>query len=189
MLRAPPGLVALIDSGVAGLSATAGVDESRAVTVGTPEMPSREAVESHHLTRTFPFASFRVVHAFLDGAEKLHTSATVEVKKPQPRRVRVAGLLLPRCHSDSTEEGTTPTLVLCDGNTTYSLGLMVPRKGLFPYAVRGVCVFLQELGYTRMILKSDGEPSITALVTAVQKEWAGDSKNFQAQLSSSCKSC
>ena len=32
-----------------------------------------------------------------------------------------------------------------------------------------------------MILKSDGEPSITAL-TAVQKEWAGDSKNFQAQL-------
>ena len=51
-----------------------------------------------------------------------------------------------------------------------------------PYAVRGVCVFLQELGYTRMVLKSDGEPSITALVTAVQKEWAGDSKNFQRQL-------
>ena len=33
-----------------------------------------------------------------------------------------------------------------------------------------------------MVLKSDGEPSITALVTAVQKEWAGDSKNFQRQL-------
>ena len=33
-----------------------------------------------------------------------------------------------------------------------------------------------------MILKSDGEPSITTLVTAVQKEWAGDSKNFQTQL-------
>ena len=33
----------------------------------------------------------------------------------------------------------------------------------------------------RMILKS-GEPSITAPVTAVQKEWAGDSKNFQTQL-------
>ena len=57
MLRAPPGLVALIDSGVAGLSATAGVDESRAVTVGTPEMPSREAVESHHFT-PIPFCLF-----------------------------------------------------------------------------------------------------------------------------------
>ena len=75
-------------------------------------------------------------------------------------------------------EGTTPTLVLCDGNTTYSLGLMVPRKGPVPRAVRGVWVFLQELEYTRMILKSDGEPSITSLVTAVQKEWAGDSKKF-----------
>ena len=42
--------------------------------------------------------------------------------------------------------------------------------------------FLQELGYTRMVLKSDGEPSITALVTAVQREWAVDSKNFQRQL-------
>ena len=42
--------------------------------------------------------------------------------------------------------------------------------------------FLQESGYTRMILKSDGKPSITALVTAVQKEWAGDCKDFLRQL-------
>ena len=33
-----------------------------------------------------------------------------------------------------------------------------------------------------MIRKSDGEPSITALMTAVQKEWAGDSKIFETQL-------
>ena len=33
-----------------------------------------------------------------------------------------------------------------------------------------------------MILNGDGEPSITVLVTAVQKEWAGDSENFQTQL-------
>ena len=33
-----------------------------------------------------------------------------------------------------------------------------------------------------MILKSDGKPSITALVTAVQKEWAGDCKDFHPQL-------
>ena len=63
--------------------------------------------------------------------------------------------------TDNTGEGTTSTLVLCDSNTTYSLGLVVPTKGPVPYAVRGVCVFLQELGYTRMNL---------------------DSKNFQTQL-------
>ena len=85
--------------------------------------------------------------------------------------------------SDNTSgEETVPILVLCDENTTYSLGLMVPRKGPEPHGVRDVCVFLPELGYIRMILKCNGGPSITALVTAVQKEWACDSKNFQRQL-------
>ena len=48
---------------------------------------------------------------------------------------------------------------------------MVPRKRPVPHAVRGACVFLQELGCTR-----------TDLVTALQKEWARESKNFQTQL-------
>ena len=55
MLRGPPGLVPSVDSDVASLSATAGVDERRAVTIATPEMPSRAAVESHQLTH-IPFA-------------------------------------------------------------------------------------------------------------------------------------
>ena len=170
MLRGPPGLVALVDSDVAGLSATAGVDERRAVTIATPEMPSREAVESHQLAH-IPFAPW--CRACISGRGR---------EAPHIRHDgRVAGLLFFGL-TDSTGEGTPPTVVLCDGNTTYSLGLMVPRNGPVPHAVRGVCVFLQELGYTRMILKSDGEPSITALVTAVQKEWAGDSKNFQTLL-------
>ena len=101
---------------------------------------------------------------------------------------RVAGLFSLGLTDSTTGEGTTPTLVLCDGNTTHSVGLMVPWKGPVPCAVRGVCVFLQELGYTRMILKSDGEPSITVLVTAVPKEWAGDSKNFQT-VDSTYKPC
>ena len=45
----PPGLVAPVDSDVVGLSATAGVDERRAVSISTPEARSREAVESHLL--------------------------------------------------------------------------------------------------------------------------------------------
>ena len=34
--------------------------------------------------------------------------------------------------SDSNGEGTIPTFVLCDGNTTYNLGLMIPRKSPVP---------------------------------------------------------
>ena len=173
MLRGTSGLVAPVDSGVAGLSATAGADERRAVTISTPEMPSREAVESHQLTH-IPFAPW--CRARTSGrAEKLHTSATVQRPRQSCRWITssLVGLT-------ALERAQLPRL-FCD-NTTYSLGLMVPRKGPAPYAVRGVCVFLQDFGYTRMILKSNGEPSITALVPAVQKEWAGDSKNFQTQL-------
>ena len=75
------------------------------------------------------------------------------------------------------EKDTTSMLALCDGSTTHSRDLMIPRKGLEPHGVRDVCVPLQELSYIRMTLKSDGESSITARET-VQKEWAGDSKNF-----------
>ena len=179
-IELPPGLVAPVDSGVAGLSATAGVDERRAVSTSTPGVPSREAVESHQLTR-IPFAPWcgaciagggREAPHFRQGRGEENAAATPVVSLDY-----CLGL------SDSaTGEGTTPMLALCDCNTTYSLGLMVPRKGPVPYAVRGVCVVLQELVYNHMVLKSDGEPSITALVKAVQREWAGDSKNFQTQL-------
>ena len=137
------------------------------------EMLNHEAVESHQLTH-IPFAPWcractagrgRETPHFRHGGGEETAAATPVVSLDY----FFLGLIV-------------PTIVLCDGNTTYSLGLMVPRKGPLPYAVRGVCVFLQELGYTRMILKSDGEPSITALVTAVQKKWAGDNKNFHTQL-------
>ena len=45
---------------------------------------------------------------------------------------------------NTTEEGSTPTRVLSDSNTTYSRGLMAPRKGPVPHEVRGVFAFLQE---------------------------------------------
>ena len=47
--------MAPVDSDVAGLSGAAGVDERRAVTILTPDMPSGETVESHQLTH-IPFA-------------------------------------------------------------------------------------------------------------------------------------
>ena len=156
MLRGPAGLLAPVDSDVAGLSATDGVDERRAVTTATPEMPSREAVESHQLTH-IPFAPWCRSCIFGRGGEAPHLRHVGGEEAAAATPVVSLDCFFLGL-SDGTGEGTTPALVLCEGNTTYGLGLMVPRKGLVPYAVRGVCVFLQELGYTRMILKSDGEP-------------------------------
>ena len=176
----PPGLEAPVASGVAGLSVAAGVDERRAVTISTPETPSRETGKSYQLTH-IPFAPW--CRACAAGRSR---------EDPYFRQVRGEEMVVtPVVSLDYVTlglydrvygEGTTLTLALCDENTTYSLGLMVSRKGPVPHAVRGVCVFLQESGYTRMILKSDGKPSITALVTAVQKEWASDCKDFLRQM-------
>ena len=51
-----------------------------------------------------------------------------------------------------------------------------------PYAVRGVWTFLKEFGCTLTIIEGDGEPLILALAIAIQKEWAGDSKNLSSEL-------
>ena len=120
--------MAPVVSGVAGLSDTAGVDQRRAVTIATPEVPSREAFELHQLGR---------------GREASH------IRQGGGEGTAAAGLT-----DSATGQDTTPTLARCDGNTSLSLGLMVPMKGLVPYAVRGVCVFLQGLVCTRMVLKS-----------------------------------
>ena len=81
---------------------------------------------------------------------------------------------------EASEKDTTSMLALCDGSTTHSRDLMIPREGPEPHAVRDVCVPLHEVSYIRMTHKSDGESSITAR-EAVQKDWAGDSKKFQRQ--------
>ena len=117
-------------------------------------MPSREAVESHQLTH-IPFAPWcrACIAGSGRGAPHFRHGGGAETAAATPV-VSLDYFFLGL--TDSTGEGTTPTLVLCHGNTTYSLGLIVPRRGPVPDAVRGVCVFLQELGCARMIFKSDG---------------------------------
>ena len=86
MLRGPPGLLAPVDSDVAGLSATDGVDERRAVTTtATPEMPSREAVESHQLTH-IPFAPWCRSCIFGRGGEAPHFGHVGGEEPQRPRR-------------------------------------------------------------------------------------------------------
>ena len=105
----PLGLVAPVDSGVAGLSATAGVDERRAVTIATPEAPSREAVESHLLTH-IPCAPWcracisgrgREAPHFRQGGEETVATPVISLD------YFFLGL------TDSTGDGTTHLRLLC----------------------------------------------------------------------------
>ena len=155
MLRGPPGLVAygvVENSGVAGLSAAAVVDERGAVASSTTELPSCEAVESQKLAHV-PFAP--LCRARIAGRRREAPPFRREAPPCPHGGGEEITVITPVVSLDyfslgltdnTTGEGNTPILLLCDSNTTYIPGLMAPRKGPVPHAVRGVFAFLQELG-------------------------------------------
>ena len=50
----------------------------------------------------------------------------------------------------------------------------MPSKGIgHPYPVAAVLADLRRTGYKKIILKSDNEASIVALMKAVQEAWTG----------------
>ena len=136
------------NSGVAGLSAAAVVDERGAVASSTTELPRCEAVESHKLARV-PFAP--LCRARIDGRSREAPPVRREAPPCRHGGGEEITVITPVVSLDyfslgltdnTTGEGNTPTLVLCDSNTTYTPGLMAPRKGPVPHAVRGVfCLF------------------------------------------------
>ena len=163
---------------MAGHSVISRSEERKAVTISTPKIPRRETVKPHQLPQIpdvpwsqdcVPGRDHQGPCFCQDGCEKVVVTPVVPLDDIS------LGL-----SDEASEEDTTSMLALCDGSTTQSLDLMIPRKRPEPCALRDVCVSLQELSYIRMTLKSDGESSITVR-EAVQKEWAGDSKNFRRQ--------
>jgi hypothetical protein len=63
-----------------------------------------------------------------------------------------------------------PMIVMYDSMSRYIAAEIVPEKGVSEYAVRRVAQIVNRMGYRRVILKSDQEPSIMALKAAVKRE-------------------
>ena len=77
--------------------------------------------------------------------------------------------------SGGDDEGVyMPILVSVDRNTGKINANVVPSKGVNPYAVKRCGQNLQLLGYSRLVLKCDQEPSIMALRNAVKGDVAID---------------
>ena len=82
--------------------------------------------------------------------------------------------LFPVVSIDYIADHEMPVLVVHDRASKSHFAHAVPSKGVsHPYAERALCRDLTRLGYKKVILKSDGEPAITALVRAVQANWQG----------------
>jgi len=72
---------------------------------------------------------------------------------------------------DETPEGSICTLVVHDSRSGGIYGIHVDKKGVNARVQAKVIEILNTLGYRRIILKSDQEPSMIAMRRAVQQTW------------------
>ena len=75
---------------------------------------------------------------------------------------------------DYIADRSLPVLVLVDRQSKSIWAHSVPNKGVgHPYPAAAVVCDLRRSGYKKIIFKSDNEPSIIALMRAVQNDWSG----------------
>ena len=73
------------------------------------------------------------------------------------------------------EDSAHPVLIVRDRKSKGIWSHPVPSKGVVhPYPARALMADLDFMGYRRVILKSDQEPSIVALCDAVKNGWHGE---------------
>ena len=72
------------------------------------------------------------------------------------------------------EPGCLANLLVKDASTKVLFAISVPQKGVHKYVVDRVCRFLDSLGYKRIRLRCDNEPSILALREAIKDCWTGE---------------
>ncbi len=67
-----------------------------------------------------------------------------------------------------------PIAAVKDNNAKTLMAKAAPNQGVSKYAVEVASRFAEQLGYNKVILKSDSEPAILALKEAVRREERGD---------------
>jgi len=72
------------------------------------------------------------------------------------------------------EEGTVPMLALEDAPSKVIFDMVATAKGVNEYMVKRVVQCLDLLGHKRIILKSDQEPALVALLDEVKHRWGGE---------------
>jgi len=70
--------------------------------------------------------------------------------------------------SEKQEEKGSPIMVIKDKRTKRILARMIPQKGVSKYAIKKLKIDIDQMGYKKIILKSDNEPAIMALKQAVK---------------------
>ena len=137
----------------------------RPVQVRSPSDPTAAEVEEHEATGHVQYRTWCKHCVAGRGIGQQHRTREEELRAQDG---------LPVIASDYTfmsqggaEDGRAkPILVVKDSRTSSVAATFVDAKGPTPYAVKYFANFLKSLGYKRVVMQSDGEPSIVALKTA-----------------------
>ena len=136
----------------------------KAETAKNLELPSQKEVDRHMITH-MPFRSW-CPHC-VRGKAKGHPHHKV----PENREHQIPTISIDYMYfvREGEVEKGLPTLVMIDDKTGMIWARVLKQKGIEEYAVKVVTKFLDLLGYTRIIVKSDGEPAIKSLKEEVKK--------------------
>ena len=137
----------------------------RPVQVRSPSDPTAAEVEEHESTGHVQYRTWCRHCVAGRGIGQQHRTREEELRAQDG---------LPVIPSDYTfmsqggvEDGRAkPILVVKDSRTSSVAATFVDAKGPTPYAVKYFANFLKSLGYKRVVMHSDGEPSIVALKAA-----------------------
>ena len=134
----------------------------------TDAIPSEKEIEEHNVDHA-------VFRAWCPPCVKGRGEAYAHTKvKDKTQEVPVVSVDSAYSHPEAEVEDETdtgmPILVTKDSRTKMVFARVLPRKGLDEYAVGALKRIVEQLGYKKIILKSDNEPAILALKEAVRRE-------------------
>ena len=130
------------------------------------EKPNNEEVEEHMLTH-LPFRSW-CPHC-VKGKARGSVHRNVSNKKDNELPTISMDYMFFVKETENEEANGLPTLVIRDDKSKMCWARVVKKKGIEEYTVRTVNKFLGMLGYTRIIMKSDNEPSVLSLKDEIKR--------------------
>ena len=142
--------------------------ERRCKAVKVEKMPSQEEIDEHMVTH-LPYRSWCKFCVAGKAKSSGHRTGKREVGS-----IPVVSLDYMFMGSETESANQMPILVMSDNTTKMKFATVVHRKGTHPWSIRRVVNDLSLLGYSKLVLKSDGEEAITALKRLVKAEVAQD---------------
>ena len=151
-----------------------------------PAIPSPAEVAEHELTHmpAKPWCEHCIrgrgrdeVHSKTDHVDQVVPVIEMDyyylTEKPEkPDRASASAAAASAAVADEEEKNSQTCLVAVCRSTGYLFSTVVTEKGPgCSYAVAAMCSWLHELGHSRFILQSDGEPALVALRDAVRAKY------------------